>query len=190
MAVEGIRITVIDEAIASTLARIDRVAESPASIMSEISAYMVMRTQRHIETETGPTGRWPALSPRTAAARIGRGRRGSEHMLRVSNRLYSSITGESSATEATAGTNVLYAAIQQFGGTIKRPEREQTIHLGRSKGRTRFVKASAKRAQARTVKVGAHAIKIPARPYLYLDDEDFREIERIAESGFRKEAGL
>lgn len=190
MATEGIQIRVFDQAVLDTLASVDRVAVAPEAIMSAIAAYLVTSTQRHFERETGPDGKWRPLSPRTAAKRIGRRRRGTANILRVTNRLYSSITGEATATEAVVGTNLVYAAIQQLGGDIQMGERQQAINLSTGKGRKRFVKASAKRKETRNVTVGAHTVVIPARPYLYLDDEDRAEILRIAEDGFRAEAGV
>lgn len=190
MAVEGIQIRVSSDTVSATLDRIDRVTANPGAIMSAIAGYMVTTTQRHFEMESGPAGKWTPLSPRTAAKRIGRRRRGKENMLRVTNRLYSSIVGEATATEAAVGTNAIQAAIQHFGGTIQMPAREQDIHLSTGKGRKRFVKASAKRKESRRVQVGAHTITIPARPFLYLDEADFAEIERIAADGFRAEGGF
>lgn len=190
MAAEGIQIRVTSETISKTLDAIERVAENPLPIMRDISVYMVQRGQRHIETETGPDGKWPRLSPRTAAKRVGRKLRGTGHILRVSGRLYSSITGEASATEAIAGSNAVYAAVQQLGGTVNIPERQQEIHLGKTNRGKRFVKASAKRKETRSVTIGAHTVTIPARGYLYLDEQDFAEIERIASDGFRREAEL
>ncbi|WP_190237917.1 phage virion morphogenesis protein [Mesorhizobium sp. M2A.F.Ca.ET.015.02.1.1] len=172
----------------ATLDRIERLAANPAAIMSEIASFLVTRTQRHFQTETGPDGKWQPLSPRTAARRIGRRQRGNAHILRDTGRLYQSITGEASDTEASVGTNVLYAAIHQLGGEVKIPAREQDIHLGRTNRGRRFVKASAKRKETMRVTIGAHAIEIPARPFLYLDDEDEAEIQRIVEDAFRAEA--
>ncbi|TIX55773.1 MAG: hypothetical protein E5V28_22195, partial [Mesorhizobium sp.] len=128
------------------------------------------------------------LSPRTAAKRIGRGQRGYGHMLRVTNRLYSSITGEATDTEAAVGTNLLYAAIQQLGGEVKIPAREQDLHFGKTNRGRRFVKASRKRKETVRVSIGAHSITIPARPYLYVDEDDQAEILRIAEDAFRTES--
>lgn len=188
MATEGIQLRLVDEAVMATLDRIERLAESPASIMASIATFLVSRTQRHFETETGPDGKWKPLSPRTAARRIGRRRRGTDHILRDTTRLYSSITGESSETEAAVGTNLIYGAIHQLGGEVKIPAREQDIHLGRTNRGKRFVKASAKRKETMRVNIGAHTITIPARPYLYLDDEDEAEIREIVEDAFRAEA--
>lgn len=187
----GIRITVSADQVMATLERIDRVAKQPGDIMADIAAYLVTSTQRHFETETGPSGKWTPLSPRTANRRIGRSRRrGAANMLRVTNRLYSSITGESSDKEAAVGTNAIYAAIHQFGGTIAQAARAQDINLSAGRGRKRFVRASAKRKTSMTVNIGARTITIPARPFLYLDENDFAEIERIVAEGFRREADL
>jgi phage gpG-like protein len=147
-----------------------------------------MSTQRHIETERGPDGPWPRLSRRTANARIGRRRRGYEHMLRVTNRLYSSMTPASGSDFAAVGSNLAYAAIHQEGGTIDMPARQQTINLSTNKtGRRRFVRSAAKRKESRRVDVKAHQVKIPARPYLYVDETDRAELVRIAQDGLRRE---
>jgi len=188
MAAEGIQLRIVDEAVMATLDRIERLAANPAAIMAEIASFLVSRTQRHFQTETGPAGKWQPLSPRTAARRIGRRQRGTANILRVTGRLYSSITGEASDTEARVGTNVLYGAIHQLGGEVNIPAREQDIHLGRTNRGKRFVKASAKRKETMRVKIGAHTVNIPARPFLYLDDEDQAEIQRIVEDAFRAEA--
>lgn len=185
----GIQLRVVDQEVLATLDRIERVAEHPAAIMSEIAAFLVTTVQRHFETETGPDGKWAPLSPRTAAKRIGRRRRGTANILRVTHRLYSSITGESTDNTAAVGTNVAYAAAQFLGAKINIPAREQDIHLGRTNRGRRFVRAAAKRKETMRVEVGAHTITIPARQALYLTDEDGAEIVRIVEHGFRAEAG-
>lgn len=189
MALGGIQLRVVDQEIMATLDRIERLADRPAPIMSEISGFMVTAVQRHIETETGPDGRWQGLSRRTAARRIGSRRRGYANMLRVSNRLYSSITGESTDTTAAVGTNLDYAPPQFLGATINMPARDQDIHLGKTNRGKRFVRASAKRKETMRVKVGAHTVTIPARNALYLSDQDKAEIQRIVEDAFRAEAG-
>lgn len=190
MAAEGIQLRVVDQVVLATLDRIERVAERPAAVMSAIAGYMVTAVQRHFETETGPDGKWQPLSPRTAARRIGRRQRGTANILRVSGRLYSSITGESTDDTAMVGTNLKYAAAQFLGATIDMPAREQDIHLGRTNRGRRFVKASAKRKETRRVQVGAHTITIPARQALYLSDSEMAELVNVAEDALRAEAGL
>lgn len=191
MAAEGIVYRVDDSALLERLAAVDRVAANPGAIMEALAAYMVTAGERHIERETGPDGQpWPELSPRTAARRVGRRLRGTENMLRVSGRLYGSMTAQSTSTEAIAGTDLDYAAAQHEGATITMPAREQDIHLGRTNRGRRFVRAAAKRKQTLRVKVGAHTITIPPRPWLYLDADERTEMLEIAADGFRGEAGL
>lgn len=190
----GITLTVTRDDVDGTLDRVDRVARDPSPIMSEISGYLLTATQRHIQRERGPDGaRWPSLSPRTAEKRVGRRRRGYRTMLRVQGHLYDSISSDFGPDFAAAGTNLPQAALLHFGGEIEREARRQTIYQHydertdtfdprfRTKRRSNF---------ARDVDVGAHTITVPARPYLYVDEEDAAEIERIAEEGFRREAGI
>lgn len=189
----GIQLRVEDAEVNRSLSSAQRAAEHPAAIMSAVAGFLVTTTQRHLERETGPDGPWPRLSPRTANKRIGRRRRGYENMLRVSGALYNSLTGEAGSDYALVGSNLPYAAVHQFGDTIEQPAREQEIYQNydartdtfdprfRSRRRSNF---------ARTVKVGAHTVTIPARPYLYLDDTDRAEIEAIVADGLRDEADL
>ena len=162
--------------------------------MNAIGAYLVTATQQRFEREQGPDGMpWQRLSPRTANKRIGKTRRGYEHILRIKNRLYSSLKYQADAASLAVGTNVDYAAIQQLGGTIKKPARQQTIYQ-RYNPKTgdldqRFVKRSRSNF-ARDVDVAAHSITIPARPYLGISDEDRAEIlEIVADSARRSLAG-
>lgn len=190
----GITLTVTREDVDQTLDRVDRVASDPSPVMSEISSYLVMATQRHIERERGPDGsRWPSLSQRTAEKRIGRRRRGYRTMLRVTNRLYQSISGDSGPDFAAAGTNLPQAALLHFGGDVQHEARRQTIYQFYDSRTDTFDPRFRTRRRsnfARDVDVGAHTITVPARPYLYVDDNDAAEIERITEEGFRREAGI
>ncbi|MHB2265812.1 phage virion morphogenesis protein [Aliihoeflea sp. PC F10.4] len=189
MAVPGIQIRVGEDTTGPALERLIRVAGDPSAIMSAIAGFMVTASQQHIERETGPGGKWPRLSPRTANKRLGRSnrRRGYDHMLRVTGRLYSSITGDSGPDFAVVGTNLDYAAAQQLGAKIQMPDRRQDIHLSTGKGRRRFVRKAAKRKETRNVAVGAHTITIPARPFLYLTETEMTEILAIAAEGLELE---
>jgi phage virion morphogenesis protein len=186
----GIRLLLDERPLLAMLGQLQRAAEDPRRAYDAIGAYLVTATQRRFERETGPDGRrWQKLSPRTANRRIGRSRRGYDHILRVRNRLYQSIVYEAADNQVAVGTNLVYAAIQQLGGSVIIPERDQDIHLSTGKGRRRFVRASAKRMETRRVHIGAHTITIPARPYLGIDQEDEAQIQAIVEDFFREEAG-
>jgi phage gpG-like protein len=187
---DGIKLVLDDQVVLDRLAQLSRAAENPAAAFEAIGAYLVTATQRRFERETGPDGqKWQRLSPRTANRRVGRSQRGYEHMLRVKNRLYSSIVYDASPERVEVGTGIAYAAAQQLGATINIPAREQDIHLGDTNRGKRFVKASRKRKQTQRLKIGAHTITIPARPYLGVDTADQAEILAIVEDFLRTEAG-
>ncbi|RWC58919.1 phage virion morphogenesis protein [Mesorhizobium sp.] len=187
---DGIKLALNDQAVLDRLAQLTRAADNPQRAMEAIGAYMVTASQRRFQRETGPDGqKWQRLSPRTAQRRIGRAQRGYEHILRVKNRLYSSIVYEAEPDRVEIGTGVAYAAAQQLGAEIKIPAREQDVHLGQTNRGKRFVKASRKRKETMRVKIGAHTITLPARPYLGVDQADQAEILAIAEDFLRSEAG-
>lgn len=90
-----------------------------------------------------------------------------------SGRLMASISRKAYRDRAEVGTNAVYAAIHQFGfeGTVG-------VRAHRRKVRSRDVREG-KRIKARGVGfVRAHErdMKVPARPFLKVQDEDMREI--------------
>lgn len=87
--------------------------------------------------------------------------------LRDTGRLQRSIIEKTTKDSATVGTNVEYAKIHHYGGTIKNPGGARTLHFKMVRGevRNRFVK-SGKSNFAQDVTVGPYKINIPARPFL------------------------
>lgn len=157
---------------------------SPA--MRRISGHMLFSTQRRFEREAGPGGlAWQALAPSTIARNPRRAP--PAKILRDTNRLYTSLTSDSDATSAEAGTNVVYAGVHQFGGEIKRVAAKRTAKFrmaaqgaartkdGRRAGsRLRFAKAKS-RAQGvfeKSFDVPEFSVRMPARPFLGFDAAD------------------
>jgi phage virion morphogenesis protein len=190
----GLRIVIDDAEIMDALSQLQRAAQNPAKAMAEVAAALLQSTRRRFEAQTAPDGqKWQRLSPRTAAQRVGRKRkRGFDNILRRSNRLYKSITALADSTSATVGTNVLYASIHQQGGKIDIPAREQTLYMANRLRGNRFVKANSKlnSKRAKKVKIGAHSIIVPARPYLGINDADRQTILTTIADHFRREAGM
>lgn len=91
-----------------------------------------------------------------------------------SAQLRNSIRNKSDATGFAVGTNVKHAATHQFG------EKGRTIQPKKAKA-LRF-QMDGKWFSKKKVKV-----KIPARPYLGLDDEDMQEIKATVEEFISKE---
>lgn len=135
-----------------------------------IGELMVSTTQSRFDKQHGPDG--APWIPSKRALRVG-GR-----TLIETARLFGSITHNVLGNGVEWGTNVVYAAIHQLGGTIHRKARTQTIYRRQKSNSNRFVKKS-KSDFATEHAVGAHDIIIPARPFLGLDEEDRVESENI-----------
>ena len=192
----GVSSNLDDTAIQNALGQLQRAAANPRPALDAIGSYFVTSTQRNIERETSPDGRrFAPLSPRTAAKRIGKGRRGYEHILRVKTRLVRSIAYEVTQSSVEWGSNLVYSRIHQLGGEIDAPARSGKVTLRsiRKPGggfRSRFARSGTKGALEKAVQIGAHVITIPARPYLGISADDVGEVPQIMADHLRQEAGL
>lgn len=125
---------------------------------------------------------WKPLAKRTLKDRAKRGL-GTQILVRNA-KLAGSISPRSGKDYAEVGTNKVYAALQNFGGTL-RITRSGTVRLktdakgnlkrqgtsGKLKNLARFAKKSNKRAVERSFTANFSAT-IPARPFLVLQEED------------------
>lgn len=191
----GVSFSLDDKEAQGALAQLERAAANPEGAYHAIGAHFVFSTQRNIEQETAPDGqKWRPLSPRTAAKRIGRGRsarqRGFNHILRVTARLYQSISYTVVPGGVEWGSNLVYARIHQLGGTIDMKPRAGTVSMRniRNKG-NRFVRAGSKGAATRAVQIRGHKIHIPARSYLGLSAYDRQAVPEIVADHLRQEVG-
>lgn len=175
------------------LGRLQRAAENPAGAYHRLGAHFIYSTHRNFETETAPDGtKWRPLSPRTAAKRVGRGRRrGFEHILRLTNRLQQSVAYNVLADGVEWGSNLVYARPHQLGATITMPARSGSVNLKniRRKG-NRFVRPGTKDAKSRLVAIRAHQVQLPARPFIGISALDRQEVPAIIEDYLREEVGL
>ena len=161
MAGVGIRIEAnVDEA-AAVLQRIVARGFSPAPALDEIGSYLVSSTIRRFELERGPDG--------TPWKKSRRAERESGQTLTDTGRLRASITHSVAGDAVEVGTNVVYAAIHQFGGKTKprtiRPRRKKALFW-----------PGAGHPVASVQHPGSD---VPARPFLGVDDRDRPVIERI-----------
>lgn len=115
----------------------------------------------------GGRPRWQALQPATLAYKKKHGY-GDHILIRRGGgqSLQSSITQQANDHSASVGTNLVYAAIHQFGGKIEMPARSQQAHFKQAKDGTignRFVrKSQANFAQWHTR--GTHTIRCQRGP--------------------------
>lgn len=154
----SILISIADQEARQGFARLSRAMKNTKPIMNAIGTGLVRNTRRRFRTQTGPDGQpWAALNPVYAAEKR------NTRILTESGRLRDSITHAAQSDEVRVGSNVIYAAIHQHGGTIK----------AKSGGRLAF-------------KMGGNLIRptsvtLPARPYLGIDNDDRAMIGRVIE---------
>lgn len=155
----------IDDADAQrALARLIDAGGDTEPMMDEIGGMLVASTVQRFEQGVAPDG--------TPWKESIRAREQGGQTLVDSARLKQSITHRPAPGQVEVGTNVIYAAIQQFGGTI-----------------------TAKSARALVFRIpGAgwatvSSVTIPARPFLGLSDEDAAEIPRIVVDHLRDAVG-
>ncbi len=148
-----ITIAVDDSPTAVILGRLAQLMSDLTPAMDDIGAQIVGNTQRRFETGKGPGG--AAWKPSLRAIEQG------GQTLRDSGRLMASLTHVAGANSVTIGTNVVYAGIHQFGGTI----RAKTAKGLRFKGPNGW-----RRLQQ---------VVIPARPFLGFDADDRDDVTEI-----------
>lgn len=148
-----VKITIDDREFRRVFAELQRRGVDLGPAMREIAAEMESVTRGRFEKQAGPGGRaWiPSIRARETGGQT----------LRDTGRLLQSITSLSRKNVAIWGTNVIYAAIQQFGGTIHaKSPRGLRFKIG-----DRFVTKQ--------------SVTLPARPFLGLDKTDERTIREI-----------
>lgn len=110
-------IKIEDQAVMSALGRLAQAGRDMSPVMRSISVELLSHTEANFEAEGRP--KWLGLKPSTISMRTKRGT-WPGRMLQVSaGGLAPSVANSvsSDASSATIGSNKVYAAMQQFGGT-------------------------------------------------------------------------
>ncbi len=144
-------------------------------LMRQVAADMHDAVEENFEQQGRP--RWQSLSSAYAKYKAKKKKTAESKILEFRSALRRSITEKSDATQAVVGTNLSYAAIHQFGGTINIPVHTNILHFkkyksGKHKGKTLFAKNNTKASYGMKSAIGAYQIKMPARPFLKITDND------------------
>jgi phage virion morphogenesis protein len=168
-----LEIEIVVEDLDRALRQIAQRIANTAPAMRQIKDVMLDAVEQNFQEEGRP--KWVDLAPSTKKRRAAQGK-WPGRILQVSGRLASSITGNSGNGFATVGTNLEYAGIQQFGGTIHQYAQTRFVNFHIDKrGRSRFAKRkNANLSQAVTFR--ERTINIPARPFLQFTDGDLDEM--------------
>ncbi len=158
-----------DKAFAAHVAKLGGVMRS--GMLRTIGTALVEQTNRRFDSGTEPFGqKWQALLPAYAMIKKGPG------ILRESGALQKSITFSSAGTRITVGSNRIYAAVHQFGATIKSKNgKGLAFVLG-------FTGPAGKRGgKGKTLYhlVQVQSVRIPARPYLGFGPKDQRAVLEV-----------
>lgn len=146
-----------------------RNGEDLTPAMRAVSEHLLSVAEESFARESSPDGEaWAPLAPSTRRQRRREGKDGP--ILQRDRHLRRSLDSDHGRDYAAAGTNLIYAAIHQFGGRIERSARSQALAFAARGGRFTS-RAAAGRRRAGSVRVafaaiGAHHIDIPARPFL------------------------
>lgn len=155
----------------ATLLKLIRATKQRHDLMTALAGTMLDAVEENFQQEGRP--KWMGWSPAYAKKRAG------GKILQKKGRLAASIRAAITNDEATVGTNVRYGRIHNEGGEIKRKARTTNLHFKQYKNGSvsrQFVKKrNSNFVQSATI--GAHTIKMPARPFLQLTSDDIRELE-------------
>ena len=124
----------------------------PAPLLAELGEYGLRSTRARFKTQTAPDGTaWAALQPWYQKEK----RRNKNRILTLNGYLRGQMTWQLVGDRTVEiGSNLPYAAVHQFGATIKPRAAKVLMFRGHV----------------------AKSVTIPARPYLGLSDEDRSEI--------------
>lgn len=158
----SIRIDGSDE-VGRKLAAAVTLLTDPRPLYDRLGSALVLSTSQRFERGTGSDGNpWPqSIRVLTQGGKT----------MQNTGFLRRSLTHEVSGTGVSVGTNAIYAAVHQFGATI-RPKSKSAL---RFKIGNRFVTKK--------------QVTIPARPFLGVDQNDAREIEQIARNAIASALG-
>lgn len=163
-----VRLTVDDENVRRLLMQLEDNVGDLRDAMQEIGMYIVSRTMERFEQE-GPG--WPPLSPATLRSR----RRGRvSGVRRMLDRIRSAITGRSAySAKILQDTGRLRASIGAPAGEGVFRVRPREVVVGTNVPYAAVHQFGTNRAGR------SHAVHIPARPFLKIEDEDVRVMQEI-----------
>jgi phage virion morphogenesis protein len=171
----GARIEFDNQDVIAAIGRVLDAVEHPAPLFQQISDHLKRSHDARFKAQVSPQGTpWRPLSP----AYQRRKHKNADKVLTLRGHLRDTLRGNVSDTGLEFGTNQPYGAIHQFGGVIKKPASQRTLHFRQGRDGTvgnRFVKESRSNF-AQDVTVREHGITMPARPWLGTTADDERRI--------------
>lgn len=174
------KITLDDREVRDALAQARERLTNLRPLMTALAGRLHDAVEANFAAEGRP--KWPELRPATIRQREKKGYWPGK-LLQRRGQLARSIEPGANAERAWVGTNLRYAAIHQFGGTIQKRARTQVIAYD-ERARRFMSRRKARRRKAGSVGVrfaaiGAHTVTLPPRPYLTLTPGDREDLVAI-----------
>lgn len=196
-----LKITIDTAALSATFARAGNVGVDIPAVLTEMGGALVSTTQDRFRSETGPGGvKWIPLSAPYLASKTKKKSAHPHAILRLTGNLDSSVNYQVAGSILEVGSNRPYAGAHQFGATINKPSRTETrthahkvkfVRVGKRGQPLKKLGEVDSRVSARHVKVGAHTVIIPARPFLDVRlVEDMPRLTEILDREIRKKLAL
>jgi len=149
-------ITINDLNVQTALAKMSQILTNKQPVLNAIGGELKKRVQLGFRNSQTPYGvPWAPLKKRKGKPLVD------------TTRLRDSIDDATDSNSVSVGTNVVYAAVQNFGYTFQRAARSQHAYFKQGKDSTignRFVKKDHSNF-AQRVTIGAHTVTIPARQF-------------------------
>ncbi|GHU47399.1 hypothetical protein AGMMS50289_22520 [Betaproteobacteria bacterium] len=173
------KVTLDDAQVQQKLQELAGKLKDARPLFKVIAGILESQTEENFAAQGRP--HWVPLSAATVKSRMKRSKGGSVlKILQDRGILAGSISADYGSDYAMVGSNVKYAAIHQFGGTIHHAARSVRVRLrtdkqgnllrqgdkGNSKNLAVFAKDRHKQARETWHTTGAWQVNIPARPFL------------------------
>jgi len=160
---------------------IDRL-DDPAPLYRDIAELLLSSTRERFFTQTDPNGQgWAPLSQAYLKSAEKRGSAFPTAIGRLNGYLFGQLTAQSSSQRAEVGSNRIYAAMFQFGGTIFSGQRAGHVRLAtdstgklirNKRGGAVFAKKNSDDFVHRVFATGHYDAVMPGRPFLGISAED------------------
>jgi phage virion morphogenesis protein len=155
----SVRVTIDASQVQQRLSSLSQQLDGLRPLLEDVKGRLLLSVQQNF-TAGGRPRAWTPLARSTLANRRGT----SARILRDTGRLQNSITGRIENRSVIVGSNVLYARVHQEGATLQIPE------VRARPGKVlRFV-VNGQVVYSRRAR--AHSVRVPARPYLLLQESD------------------
>lgn len=173
-----INLSVDDSAFKKYLDKLEERGSNLGPLLAKVGEIAFEAVQENFDEQGRP--KWVSLKSETIKEREKLGYTGP--ILQRTGKLKRSITKKITSDSAIIGTNLEYAAIQHFGGTIRHPGgtkygfyKDGTVGW-KKKDNPKFIG-----------KTKPHSITIPARPFITVIQEDIDEMQEVVLDEITKE---